>query len=167
MLLLAVVARLADIQVVHSSHYKRLAADELSVTVADPGLRGDVYDRNGAVLAISVPTKTVVADDFQIAKPADEARALSPILKVPVEKLTSLLSEHSGYVPIATEVPASQGNKLASDNLPGITLFDTSERIDPDGSLAGPLLGQVHSSGAGASGLEYQYNGLLSGKAGT
>jgi cell division protein FtsI (penicillin-binding protein 3) len=167
MLLLAVVARLADIQVVHSSHYKRLAADELSVTVADPGLRGDVYDRNGAVLAISVPTKTVVADDFQIAKPADEARALSPIIKVPVEKLTSLLSEHSGYVPIATEVPASQGNKLASDNLPGITLFDTSERIDPDGSLAGPLLGQVHSSGAGASGLEYQYNGLLSGKAGT
>ena len=47
MLLLAVVARLADIQVVHSSHYTRLAADELSVTVADPGLRGDSVSGGG------------------------------------------------------------------------------------------------------------------------
>ena len=77
------------------------------------------------------------------------------------------LSEHSGYVLLATQVPASTGDKLAADNLPGITLLDTSERVDPDGSLAGPLLGQVHASGNGASGLEYQYNSLLSGQAGT
>jgi cell division protein FtsI (penicillin-binding protein 3) len=164
---MAVVARLVAIQVLDSAHYTRLAASELSVTVADPGLRGDVYDRNGAVLAISVPTKTVVADDFQIARPDQEARVLSPLVGVPAATLVAELRRHSGYVPLATQVPASAGDKLAADDLPGITLLDTSERIDPDGSLAGPLLGQVHASGAGASGLEYQYNQLLSGKAGT
>jgi cell division protein FtsI (penicillin-binding protein 3) len=167
LLVLAVVARLVAIQVLDSSHYTKLAASELSVTVADPGLRGDVYDRNGVVLAISVPTKMVVADDFQIAKPAREASVLSPILGVPVATLVSQLSERSGYVPLATQVPASKGDKLAADALPGITLLDTSERIDPDGSLAGPVLGQVHASGNGASGLEYQYNQLLAGRAGT
>jgi cell division protein FtsI (penicillin-binding protein 3) len=166
-LAVAVVARLCAIQVLDSSHYTRLAASELTVTVADPGLRGDVYDRNGAVLAISVPTKMVVADDFQIAKPAAEARVLSPLIGVPVATLVAKLSERSGYVPVATQVPASAGEKLAADDLAGITLLDTSERIDPDGSLAGPLLGQVHASGNGASGLEYQYNQVLSGKAGT
>jgi len=75
--------------------------------------------------------------------------------------------KRQGYVALATEVPASAGDKLTADDLPGITLLDTSERIDPDGSLAGPLLGQVHATGNGASGLEYQYNDLLSGKAGT
>ena len=167
LLLVAVVARLVAIQVLDSSHYTKLAASELSVTVADPGLRGDVYDRNGAVLAISVPTKTVVADDFQITKPAQEAQVLAPLVGVPASVLVPQLSEHSGYVPLATQVPSSTGDKLAADNLPGITLLDTSERIDPDGSLAGPLLGQVHASGSGASGLEYQYNKLLSGQAGT
>jgi cell division protein FtsI (penicillin-binding protein 3) len=167
MMLLAVVARLVAIQVLDSAHYTKLAAAELSVTVADPGLRGDIYDRNGAVLAISVPTKMVVADDFQITKPAQEAAVLSPLVGIPAPTLVTQLSQRSGYVPLATQVPASAGDKLAADNLPGITLLDTSERIDPDGALAEPLLGQVHASGDGASGLEYQFNRLLSGEAGT
>ncbi len=167
MMLLAVVARLVAIQALDSNHYTKLAAAELSVTVADPGLRGGIYDRNGAVLAISVPTKMVVADDFQITKPAQEARVLSPLVGIPASTLLTQLSQHSGYVPLATQVPASAGDKLAADNLPGVTLLDSSERIDPDGALGEPLLGQVHSSGDGASGLEYQYNQLLSGKAGT
>lgn len=167
MLLIAVVARLADLQVVHSAHYKALAAAELSVTVADPGLRGDVYDRNGAVLAISVPTKTVVADDFQVAHPEAEAAVLAPLLKLPAASLAAALHQPSGYVKLATQVPASVASKLAGDQLPGITLLDSSERVDPDGSLGGPVLGQVHASGAGASGLEYQYNQILAGRAGT
>jgi cell division protein FtsI (penicillin-binding protein 3) len=167
LLLVAVVARLVAIQVLDSSHFTKLAASELTVTVADPGLRGGIYDRNGAVLAVSVPTKMVVADDFQITKPQQEARVLAPLLGVSQSTLVSQLSRRSGYVPLATQVPASNGAKLAADDLPGITLLDTSERIDPDNSLAGPLLGQVHSSGAGASGLEYQFNRLLSGHPGT
>ncbi len=167
MVLIAVVARLVDLQVLRSSHYQRLAAAELSVTVADPGLRGDIYDRNGSVLAISVPTKTVVADDFQITHPVREAAVLSPLLGVPSATLAPELHQRSGYVKLATQVPASVGAKLAADNLPGITLLDSSERVDPDGSLAGPLLGQVHAWGAGASGVEYKYNGLLTGHSGT
>ncbi len=166
-LLLAVAVRLVDLQVLHAGTYKKLAAAELSVTVADPGLRGDLYDRNGAVLAISVPTKTVVADDFQVHHPVAEADVLAPLLKVPAATLAAELQRPSGYVTLATQVPASVGAKLAADSLPGITLLDSSERIDPDGSLALPVLGQVHASGAGASGLEYQYNRLLAGRAGT
>ena len=167
LVLVAVIARLVDIQILKSSQYAKVAATELSVTVADPGLRGDVYDRNGAVLALSVPTKMVVADDFQIKHPLSEADVLSPLLKVSVGTLSTELREHSGYVKLATQVPTSVGDKLAADDLPGITLLDTSERIDPDATLGGPLLGQVHASGAGASGLEYQYNSLLTGAAGT
>ncbi len=165
--LLAVVGRLVALQVLDSSHYKALASAELRVTVNDPGLRGGIYDRNGAVLAMSVPTKTVVADDFQITQPEREARVLSPLIGVPVATIVPELRQHSGYVKLATQLSASRGDKLAQDNLPGITLLDGSERIDADGTLAGPVLGAVHASGAGASGLEYQYNSLLSGKAGT
>jgi cell division protein FtsI (penicillin-binding protein 3) len=167
LVLLAVVARLVDIQVLRSAHYIKLAASELAKTVADPGLRGDLYDRNGAVLAISVPTKLVVADDFQISQPVREATVLSKLLGIPATTLVPELREHSGYVQLAAQVPASVGAKVAADDLPGITLLDTSERVDPDGHLALPLLGQVHASGQGASGLEYQFNSTLQGRAGT
>jgi cell division protein FtsI (penicillin-binding protein 3) len=167
LVLLAVVARLADIQIVHSSQYTRQAASEFSVTVADPSLRGGIFDRSGAALALSVPTKMVVADDFQVHHPVAEAEALAPLIGVAVSTLTTELNQHSGYVPLATRVSATQAAKLASEQLPGITLFDTSQRIDADGSLAAPLIGAVHASGAGASGLELQYNGLLAGKEGS
>lgn len=167
LLLVAVAARLFDLQVLRSSTYQRLAAAELSVTVADPGLRGALYDRNGAVLAISVPTKTVVADDFQVHHPVEEAAVLAPLLHLPAATLATELHQPSGYVTLATQVPASVGAKLAADGLPGITLLDSSERVDPDGGLAAPVLGQVHASGAGASGLEYEYNQLLAGHPGT
>ncbi|MGH9044301.1 MAG: peptidoglycan D,D-transpeptidase FtsI family protein [Acidimicrobiales bacterium] len=163
---LAVSARLVAVQVLESPKYKALGASELTVTVADPGLRGAIYDRNGEVLAMSVPTKTVVADDFQIRHPASEAAVLAPILKSSPATLAAQLKERSGYVRLASNLSATLGQKLAADDLPGITLLDSSRRVDPDGPLALPLLGELHASGAGAFGIEYQHNGLLSGKAG-
>jgi len=170
-LLIAVVARLVDVQVVHSSQYRAQGSHEQAATFSVAALRGGIYDRNGDVLALSVPTKKVVADDFQIQDPASEAALLSPLVGVPVAQLRPELSLRSGYVVLATQVPETAATKIAGDVstnlLSGITLIDNSEREVPNGVLAGPLLGTTHASGAGASGLEYQYNAALAGRAGS
>jgi cell division protein FtsI (penicillin-binding protein 3) len=171
MLLIAVVARLVDVQVVHSSQYRTQGEDEQAVTFAVPAVRGAIYDRNGAVLALSVPTKKVIADDFQIHDPSGEAAVLSPLVGVPVAQLVADLERRSGYVVLASEVPTATAATITKDinnaSLQGITLIDDSEREVPNGTLAGPLLGTTHASGAGASGLEYQYNKELAGQAGS
>jgi cell division protein FtsI (penicillin-binding protein 3) len=88
-----------------------------------------------------------------------------------VAQLVTQLQRHSGYVVLATEVQAAAAATITTDiddsTLPGITLIDNSEREVPNGALAGPLLGTTHSSGAGASGLEYQYDKELAGHAGS
>ena len=66
---LAVVARLIDIQVVHAGAYQTAASHESTTTVSIPALRGGIYDRAGAALALSQPTDDVIADDFQVTHP--------------------------------------------------------------------------------------------------
>ena len=53
---------------------------------------------------------------------------------------------------LATPAHARPGKKVTTDAFPGITSVDDSERIEPDGSLASPVLGFVNGSGIGCPG---------------
>ena len=66
--------RAFDLQILRSHQYQRAASLQLRTTLPLPAVRGGIFDRNGAVLAMSVPTKEVIADDFQISHPVQEAR---------------------------------------------------------------------------------------------
>jgi len=119
-------ARLVDIQVLQSSKLKAEGRTELTQTVALPALRGGIYDRNGQTLALSIPTETVIADDFQIAHPFTEAEALAPLLGVPAAQLAPELHRASGYVSIATQLSQTQGQKVSAGNFAGITMIPSS-----------------------------------------
>ncbi len=56
---------------------------------------------------------------------------------------------------------------MSAKDAAGITLLDSSQRVNPDGDLASPVIGDVHQSGTGASGLEYEFNKELSGTPGS
>ncbi|HXA31628.1 MAG TPA: penicillin-binding protein 2 [Acidimicrobiales bacterium] len=163
----ALVARLVAVQQFSHTHYATLSRSELSQIVTVPALRGGIYDRNGAVLALSVAKKTVVADPFLIKKPLLTADALSPVLGVPVAQLVPELSEHSGFVYLAHRIDSATAAKVTALGLTGIDLIDESQRVQPDGQTAAPVVGAVQADGQGGSGLEYQYQSLLAGTAGT
>jgi cell division protein FtsI (penicillin-binding protein 3) len=161
--MLLVVARLIDVQVLHSGSYQAAARGESAITVSVPSLRGGIYDRDGGPLALSVPTDDVVADDFQIAHPVQTATALSPIIHVPVATLAAELHQRTGYVVLARQLPKSTGQTISSDAFPGISLIADAKREVPNGNLASPVIGCTNAAGKGCAGLEYQYNGLQAG----
>jgi cell division protein FtsI (penicillin-binding protein 3) len=165
--LLLVVARLIDVQVIHSGSYQAAAVGESHRLINLNSPRGGIYARDGAPLDMSVPTDKVIADDFQIAHPVTTAQALSPLLGIPAATLAPELHRHSGYVVLAQQLPQSDGQKIAADAIPGITLLANSKRVVTNGNLASPVLGSVDGEGKGAGGLEYAYNRLLAGSAGT
>ena len=160
---LALVARLVSVQVVSSHRYAAIGAAELNKPIDVPAVRGGIYDRNGAPLAMSVPRSTVVADPYLIRQPAIVAAALTNILGVPVTQLRGELSQHSGFVYLAHHVNDGVASKIRSLALPGIDLLPDTMRVDPAGQLAIPLLGAVGAQGVGQGGLEYQFNSLLAG----
>jgi cell division protein FtsI (penicillin-binding protein 3) len=161
-----VVARMVDIQVIHSGTYQTAANLESTTTVNVPALRGGIYDRSGAALALSQPTEDVIADDFQVTHPLRYAQALSPLLGVPVATLDAMLQRHTGYVVLAKQISQQHAGKISTDTFPGITLVADSKRIVPNGNLASPVIGFTNGSGAGAAGLEYGDNKVLAGTPG-
>ncbi len=163
----ALALRLVVVQGISGGHYSAIGSAEVTTTVRVPAPRGTIYDRDGAVLAVSVPTSTVVADHFLITHPAGEAATLAPVLGVSQATLTSELSEHSGYVVLARQVDQDTSKKVQVLDLAGIDLVPSSQRVDPAGQLAAPVLGGVDASGAGDGGLEYRFNSLLAGQPGT
>jgi len=164
---LVIAGRLVIVQVLSGSRYSSIGASEVTGVVQVPAVRGGIFDRNGAVLATSVPRTTIVADPFLIHHPGAEAAALSPVLGVSVATLRSEVSEDSGFVYLAHKVDGTVAKQVGDLNLVGINLLPDSQRVDPAGQLASPLLGEVGTDGNALSGLEYQYNGILAGRNGT
>jgi cell division protein FtsI/penicillin-binding protein 2 len=165
---LALAFRLIGVQEFSSKRYATIGAKEVDAPVNVPAVRGGIYDRNGAALALSVPRSTIVADPFLIRHPAAEARALKGVLGVPTRVLRADMSEqHSGFVYLARKVTDTVASKVTALALPGINVLPDTERLDPAGSLAAPLLGAVGAQNTGQAGLEYQYNSLLAGRNGT
>ncbi len=160
------VARLIDVQVLHSSGYQAAARGESSISVSIPSVRGGIYDRSGSPLAVSVPTDDVVADDYLVAHPVKTALALSPIIHVPVATLAEELHRPTGYVVLARQLPKATGQKIAADAFPGISLIADAKREVPNGNLASPVVGFTNAAGKGAAGLEFGSNTMLAGTEG-
>ncbi len=158
--------RLFFLQVVDHQHYASLSVEQVRENLTTTALRGGIYDRYGQTLAVSRPTSLVIADDFQIAHPLREAEAMSAVVHVPVATLSALFSRQSGYVVVNNALDLNDGRKLSALDMPGIVVQNSSVRTYPDGTLATSLIGGVNGSGAGTTGLEYEYQKLLAGQTG-
>lgn len=161
-----VIARLTWVQVIHDRAYAAVGRSELLHTVVLAAQRGSLLDRDGRVLAMSVPLQTVVADPHQIDDPLGEAKALSPVLKVSVATLQHELSLGSGFVYLAHQVDDPTAAAVRALGLPGISFIKEPKREQPAGDLALPVLGSVGRDGHGQAGIEYQYDHHLAGRSG-
>lgn len=159
----ALVAQLFVIQIRDHGKFARLSLSQVRTEIPTTALRAGIYDRYAHTLAISEPTALVLADDFQITNPAQEAAAMTGLVKVPVAKLTALLSEHNGYVVLNNALDLNSGRLITRANFPGIVVQRSSTRSYPNGTLAESVLGRVSSLGVGTTGLEYQYQTQLAG----
>ena len=169
MLFAALSVRLFTLQVNDHTYYSAISVGQVRHDLTTSALRAGIYDRHGQVLALSQPTSLVIADDMQVTQPAQEASALSGLVKVPVAQLTTLLSKKgsgSGYVIINSHLDLNDGKAISADSFPGIVVEDSSTRSYPDGTLAEAEIGRVNAADQGSAGLESLYNSQLAGHAG-
>ncbi len=162
----AVVVRLVEVQALGRRKEVAYGDSELIHTVAIPAPRGTIYDREGQILAMSVATVDIVADPHQVSDPRLEATRLAPLLAMPVGQLRAELSQDAGFVYLARQITTNQAAAVSRLGLAGVTQEPDSTREYPDGSLLASLVGGVNAQAHGISGLEYQYDSLLSGRPG-
>ncbi len=153
---------------VQAGPLQRAAATQQVQSVVLPAPRGTIIDRNGVQLAISESAADVIADPYLIKDPGTVAERLSPILGVPVLKLLALLTKpHTGFVYLARMIPADHASTAMALKIDGLSTQPEATRYYPRGWSAAQVLGDVYSGlynhGHGYSGIEYEYDNVLSG----
>lgn len=163
---LLLVARLTQVQLLGGQRYVAYGSAQMNRVVTLAPQRGPLLDRNGNVLAMSLPVEDVYADPHQVKNASNEAQVLSPLLHVPRAVLLRQLKARTSFVYLARQVSAGVSAAIRAKNLPGINFLPDSRRFAPDGNLALPVLGFTGLDNQGLAGLEYKYNSLLAGKPG-
>jgi cell division protein FtsI/penicillin-binding protein 2 len=160
--------RLFQLQARDRTHLSSLGLDQRVHTVAIPAERGNIFDRNGRDLALSVPQTTVVADPRVIKDPVAYAAKLAPIVHVDQAALAARLSNpKSAFAYVARKVDDATVKQVRALDLVGISYQDESKRFYPNGSVAGPVVGFVGTDNNGLGGMEYRYDKLLTGMPGS
>lgn len=138
-------------------------------TVPLPATRGKILDRQGVVLAASVPARAVWAspEDAQRATP-EQIQALSELIGVPVDRIRERLADQDRtFVYLRRQLPLDAAERLSALRIPGVHMLPETRRFYPEGEVTGAVVGFTNHDDMGQEGIELTYNEVLSGKPGS
>jgi cell division protein FtsI (penicillin-binding protein 3) len=166
----AVVVKLFYLQIIKHDEFAELAESQQTRLVEIPAHRGTIYDRNGHVLAISIPVETVVVNPMQLPNIEVAAALLADILKLDQREMLANLqakaAEKRGYYKVATNISQDQLKSLKSLKLGWIQFESSSVRVYPHDNLAAHILGGVDFEQHGNAGIEQGLEDELAGRPG-
>src|ERR671935_1787287 len=86
-------ARLYELQILQTEHYRALADQNRVLRLPLPAERGLIYDRNGTILARNIPgfIVSIVPADLSAADEPVVVQRLAALLDVPVSDISTLL----------------------------------------------------------------------------
>ncbi len=167
---LAIEARLVVLQVIQHSELVARAERQQMSTVVAPAKRGEIFDRNGRLLAYSVDADTIYAVPTEITDAAKTAAALCDALedctRKAKEELRERLAQPRSFVFVRRRASPMQAKRVAALELDGVAFRKESKRYYPSRELAAHLLGYVGLDNVGLSGIEATYDKTVRGREG-
>ncbi len=132
-----------------------------------PATRGRILDRNGDVLAISTPVRSVwaIPEDARLS-PA-QTRELAKLLDTDARELTRRLASERDFVYLKRRIAPDVAARIGELKLPGIHFQNEFRRYYPSGEVASHMLGFTGAEDVGQEGIELAMNTQLAGKPGS
>jgi cell division protein FtsI (penicillin-binding protein 3) len=163
---LLIVGQLVRIQLVGHNFWQREARQQELTWVKQQPLRGDILDRMGRPLAISLPLSYAVgyrprmcADKNQLSK------LLRPLLSPVHKDWKARLNQNVKFTYLARRVDWQTAQKLRALNLPCLELSEEPRRSYPCRALAASVIGCTGIDENGQEGIEYEFDSELRGQA--
>ncbi len=194
-MLTLIAGRLVWLQGFQASAYAAQAVEQRTSTITLTAPRGQILDRDGEALALSVDARAVYGEPRTIARadcrpsqerpcdPAGIAAALAPVLDLPAEEIEAKLvlspkatgavcSEDEligckGFAYLARGLEADHAQRVRDLGLVGIGVVAEPRRVHPGRDLAANVVGFTTVEHTGAAGIERRFDEVLSGTNGT
>jgi cell division protein FtsI (penicillin-binding protein 3) len=124
--------------------------------------RADILDRNGVLLATSLPTASLYADPQQVSDPAGAARKLAGVLPdLSQAETAAKLGAQSRFVWIKRDLTPRQQYAVNRLGIPGLYFQREERRVYPQGALTAHVVGFTDIDNKGLAGIEESFDDVL------
>ena len=159
--------RASYVQVFENAFYKRQGEVRFARTLTLPANRGRILDRNGLILASSVPAPSVWANPEEIDRSPEGLRQLSKWLEMsPAELAKKLENEDKTFVWLRRQMDEHIVKEILALNIKGIYSLKEYKRLYPEGESAAHIVGFTNVEDKGQEGVELVFQNQLAGKPG-
>ena len=159
--------RASYVQVFENAFYKRQGEVRFARTLTLPANRGRILDRNGLILASSVPAPSVWANPEELDRSPEGLRRLGQLLEIsPAELAKKLENEDKTFVWLRRQMDEPVVKQILALNIKGIYTIKEYKRLYPEGESAAHIVGFTNVEDKGQEGIEYVFQNQLSGKPG-
>jgi cell division protein FtsI (penicillin-binding protein 3) len=159
--------RAAYVQVFNNDFYQRQGEVRFARTLELPANRGRILDRNGLILASSVPAPSIWAIPEDIDRDKVKLAQLSKLLEIPVAELNKKLEdEDKTFVWLKRQVDEPVAMQIAALGIKGVYQRKEYKRQYPEGEAAAHVVGFTSVEDNGQEGVELAFNKNLAGKVG-
>lgn len=166
----SLVGRAAYIQIIEPDKLRHESDMRTLRTTSREVQRGLITDRNGDMLAVSVPVRAVWADPKQVNDSnsfADMRRwqALADVLHEPLADVLDRVRSNptKRFTYLKRQVTPAVADYITQLKLPGVFLKSESRRYYPGGEITAQLIGITNIDDVGIEGVENAYNSWLTG----
>jgi cell division protein FtsI (penicillin-binding protein 3) len=164
---LLLIARAAYVQIVGAPFFLKQGEIRYARTLELPASRGRIIDRNGLILASSVPAPSLwaIPKDFE----ADRAQRgrLARLLGMTAKELDARLDDSPNFVWLRRQVDEQVAKDVLGLGIKGVHQVREYKRKYPEGEAAAHVVGFTNVEDRGQEGVELAFQQDLSGRDGT
>ena len=165
---LALAGRALWLQGLSTDFLQKQGESRYARTLELPATRGKITDRNGHVLASSVPVKAIwaIPDDVADA-PKEKLRQLAQLLDMSDAELRKKLDSDRNFVYLKRQVEQDTADKIVQLGIAGIETRKEYKRFYPEGDVMAHVVGFTNVEDAGQDGMELSSQKSLVGMTGS
>ena len=164
--------RAAYVQVYANDFFQRQGTVRFARTLELPANRGRILDRNGLILASSVPAASIwaIPEDVDESDPTVRAqlKELAQLLDMPLSTLvTKMAEDDKTFMWLKRQLDWDLGQRIVGLGIKGIYLRKEYKRQYPEGESAAHVVGFTNVEDHGQEGMELAFDKQLAGKPGS
>jgi cell division protein FtsI (penicillin-binding protein 3) len=164
----ALAGRALWLQAMSTQFLQQQGKNRYERTIELPATRGKIMDRNGQVLASSLPVKAVwaIPDDVLASKP-EKLRALAKLLDMPEVELRKKLDSDRTFVYLKRQVEMDVIDKIKKLDIDGLDTRKEYKRFYPQGEVMTHVVGFTSVEDVGQESMELAQQKTLVGATGS
>ncbi len=166
---LTLLGRAVYLQGIHGEFLQEQGGKRYERTITLPASRGKVLDRQGMVLAASIPARAIWAIPEDANDATDQQiKALALLLGTTDKALrAALANEDKSFVYLRRQVPLDVAKQIRELGMPGVHQLPETLRFYPEGEVTAHIVGFNDLDDKGQEGIELAYDDRLAGQPGS